>query len=246
MPDVHARFSPSSAERLIHCPPSLALGEECGSEDNGTEYTAEGTDAHTLCEYLLKTELGERMTDPRPKLKYYSAEMEECACGYKDAFGTSDCIILGNGQMYVIDYKHGKGVPVSAEGENGNGNAQLKCYGLGAYLAFAPLYEIEDITLVVYQPRISNYSEYTLKPSELLQWAEEELKPAAEQALSGEGEYACGSWCRFCKAKAVCRKLAEENLALARYDFAPPASLEEDEINEILGKLEELKSWQRT
>ena len=41
----------------------------------------------------------------------------------------------------------------------------------------------------------------------------------------------------------MCRKRAEENLALAKYDFAPPASLEEDEINEILGKLEELKSW---
>ena len=275
MPDVHARFSPSSAERLIHCPPSLVLGEECGPEDNSTEYTAEGTEAHTLCEYLLKSALGEKVKDPRPGLKYYSAEMEECANGYKDevlsiyeqlrlsdpetlisveqrvgfteyvkdAFGTSDCIMLGNGHMYVIDYKHGKGVPVSAEGEDGKGNAQLKCYGLGAYLAFSPLYEIEEITLVVYQPRISNYSEYTLSPEELLKWAELELKPAAEQALRGEGEYACGSWCRFCKAKAVCRKRAEENLALAKYDFAPPANLEEDEINEILGKLEELKSW---
>ena len=275
MPDVHARFSPSSAERLIHCPPSLVLGEESGPEDNSTEYTAEGTEAHTLCEYLLKSELGEKEKDPRAGLKYYSAEMEECANEYKDevmsiyeqlrlsdpetlisveqrvgfteyvkdAFGTSDCLIVGNGHMYVIDYKHGKGVPVSAEGEDGKGNAQLKCYGLGAYLAFAPLYEIDDITLLVYQPRISNYSEYMLKPEELLRWAEEELKPAAEKALNGEGEYACGSWCRFCKAKAVCRKRAEENLALARYDFAPPASLEEDEINEILGKLEELKSW---
>ena len=275
MPEVHARFSPSSAERLIHCPPSLVLGEECGPEDNSTEYTAEGTEAHTLCEYLLKSALGEKLKDPRPVLKYYSAEMEECANGYKDevlsiyeqlrlsdpetlisveqrvgfteyvkdAFGTSDCIMLGNGHMYVIDYKHGKGVSVSAEGEDGKGNAQLKCYGLGAYLAFSPLYEIEEITLVVYQPRISNYSEYTLSPEELLKWAESELKPSAEQALRGEGEYACGSWCRFCKAKAVCRKRAEENLALARYDFAPPASLEEDEINEILGKLDELKSW---
>lgn len=275
MPDVHARFSPSSAERLIHCPPSLVLGEEAGPEDNSTEYTAEGTEAHRLCEYLLKSELGEMLKDPRSELNYYSPEMEDCANGYKeevmsiyeqlrqsdpetlisveqrvgfteyvkDAFGTSDCIIVGNGHLYVIDYKHGKGVPVSAEGEDQKGNPQLKCYGLGAYLAFAPLYEIEDITLVVYQPRISNYSQYTLTPEELLTWAETELKPAAEKALRGEGEYACGSWCRFCKAKAVCRKRAEENLSLAKYDFAPPDRLEEDEINEILGKLESLKSW---
>lgn len=84
MPDVHARFSPSSAERLIHCPPSLVLGEEAGPEDNSTEYTAEGTEAHTLCEYLLKSELGEKQKDPRPGLNYYSAEMEECANGYKE------------------------------------------------------------------------------------------------------------------------------------------------------------------
>ena len=275
MPDVHARFSPSSAERLIHCPPSLVLGEEAGSEDNSTEYTAEGTEAHTLCEYLLKSELGEMLKDPRSELNYYSAEMEDCANGYKeevmsiyeqlrqsdpetlisveqrvsfteyvkDAFGTSDCIILGNKHLFVVDYKHGMGVAVRAEGEDEKGNPQLKCYGLGAYLAFAPLYEIEDITLVVYQPRISNYSQYTLTPEELLTWAETELKPAAEKALRGEGEYACGSWCRFCKAKAVCRKRAEENLSLAKYDFAPPASLEADEINVILGKIEELKNW---
>lgn len=275
MPDIHARFSPSASERLIHCPPSLLLGEEVGPEDNSSDYSREGTEAHSLCEFLLKTALGEKgLTDPRPDFKYYSDEMEECAVGYRDevlgiyeqvklkdpetiisveqrvdfseyaeeAFGTSDCIILGNKKLYVIDYKHGKGVPVSAEGE-GNGNPQLKCYGLGAYLAFSPLYDIEEISLIVYQPRIDNFSSYTLTPDALLSWAENVLKPAAEMALHGEGDFSCGSWCRFCKAKAVCRKRAEESLALARYDFARPDSLEDDEINIILGKIDQLKKW---
>ena len=275
MPEVHARFSPSASERLIHCPPSLLLGEEVGPEDNSTDYSREGTEAHALCEHLLKEKLGERTEDPRPGFTYYNEEMEECAKGYrdevfgiyeqlrlddpetlisveqrvsfteyvKDAFGTSDCIILGNKHLFVVDYKHGMGVAVRAEGEDEKGNPQLKCYGLGAYLAFSPLYEIEEITLVIYQPRIENYSQYTLTPNELLTWADTVLKPAAEKALRGEGEFACGSWCHFCKAKAVCRKRAEENLALAKYDFAPPASLEADEINVILGKIEELKNW---
>ena len=275
MPDVHARFSPSSAERLIHCPPSLILGEEYGPADTSSDYTREGTEAHALGEYLLKEALGQPMEDPRPDFKYYTDEMQSCAEGYRDevlavyeqlrledpsalisieqrvdfseyveeGFGTSDAIVLGAGHLYVIDYKHGKGVPVSAEGAEGDGNPQLKCYGLGAYLAFGPLYEIETITLQVYQPRINNFSQYALTPEALLTWAEDVLRPAGEMALHGEGDYTCGSWCRFCRGKAVCRKRAEENLKLARYDFARPDALEDDEINVILAKVDQLSAW---
>ena len=233
-------------------------------------YTAEGTEAHELGEYLLRTALGEEMTDPRPGMHYYCEEMQECAEGYRDTvlelfhqlqlrspdaaifieqevsfeayvpggFGTSDCVIIGDGEMLVVDYKHGKGVPVSAVD-----NAQLKCYALGAYLAFEALYDIRKITLVIYQPRIANYSQFSLTTEDLLSWANETLRPAAALALAGEGELACGSWCRFCKAKAVCRKRAEENLALARYDFARPPTLEDDEVNLILGRLPDLEAW---
>ena len=270
MPDVHARFSPSSADRYIHCPPSLLLGEEVGPEDTGSDYSREGTEAHSLGEFLLKSALGIECSDPRPDFKYYNDEMQECAEGYRDAvleiyeglklncpdpiisieqrvsieefaegaFGTSDAVLIGNGEMFIIDYKHGKGVEVSAIE-----NSQLKCYALGAYLAFSPLYEIEKITLVIYQPRINNFSQWSLRTEALLNWAETVLKPAADMALHGEGDYASGPWCRFCKAKSVCRKRAEENLALARYDFARPSTLEDDEINIILGKVDGLVTW---
>ena len=270
MPDVHAKFSPSASDRLIHCPPSLMLGEQYGPEDTGSEYSREGTEAHAVGEFLLKQALGLPCEDPRPSLKMYGPEMQECAEGYRDTvleiyetmkqtcpdtiisveqqvhfdeyvpggFGTSDAVIIGDGHMYVIDYKHGKGVEVSAED-----NPQLKCYALGCYLAFAPLYDIEDITLVIYQPRISNYSEWSLTAEDLLSWADTVLRPQAELALKGAGEYSCGSWCRFCRAKAICRKRAEENLMLARYDFARPDCLEEDEINAILGKVDQLVAW---
>ena len=85
MPDVHARFSPSSADRYIHCPPSLLLGEEVGPADTSTDYTREGTEAHALGEYLLRTELGETMADPRPTFHYYNEEMQSCAEGYRDS-----------------------------------------------------------------------------------------------------------------------------------------------------------------
>ena len=270
MPDVHARFSPSSADRHIHCPPSLLLGEEVGPEDTSSDYSREGTEAHALGEFLLKKELGIPCEDPRPGFHYYNDEMEECAAGYRDAvleiyhtvqrdcpdaiisieqrvsieeyaedsFGTTDALIIGNGEMFVIDYKHGRGVEVSAEE-----NAQLKCYAIGAYTAFSPLYDIQKITLVIYQPRIDNFSQWSLTPEALLYWAENVLRPAADMALHGEGDFACGPWCRFCKAKAVCRKRAEENLSLAQYDFARPDTLEDDEINIILEKVDSLTAW---
>ena len=75
MPDVHARFSPSASDRLIHCPPSLLLGEEVGPEDTSSDYTREGTEAHSLGEFLLRTALGEQMEDPRPGFHYYNEEM---------------------------------------------------------------------------------------------------------------------------------------------------------------------------
>ena len=275
MPSRHSRTGPSSAERWVHCPPSLRLGQEYGAPDTGSIYAAEGTEAHELGEFLLRQALGEAMEDPRPAMQFYNEEMQECAEGYRDAvmdlynqlnlrspdahlyveqeisfeeyvpggFGTSDCVIIGDGEMLVVDYKHGKGVPVSAEGEDGEGNPQLKCYALGAYLAFSPLYNIEKVTLVIYQPRIGNFSQFSLPVEALLTWAEGTLRPAAALALAGEGELACGSWCRFCRAKAVCRKRAEENLTLARYDFARPPTLEDDEVNLILGKLPALEAW---
>ena len=258
MPDVHARFSPSMANQLIHCPPSLIFGEQCGVEDTGSDYAREGTKAHALCEYLLRSALGEEAQCP----KDIDSEMEACAEDYRDAvlelprdfiaveqrvslgeyvpgcFGTSDCIVIKDDHMHVIDFKYGKGVQVEAEE-----NAQLKCYALGAYLAFSSLFDIKEITLVIHQPRISNYSKWTLTTEALLEWAENVLKPKAELALKGEGEFSSGSWCQFCKAKNVCRKRAEEYLALAKYDFMEANCLGDDEVEEVLAKVEGLTTW---
>ena len=79
--------------------------------------------------------------------------------------------------------------------------------------------------------------------SELLCWAENELKPKAELAAKGEGEFCAGEHCRFCKVKATCRKRAEYNLTLAQYDFSPAATLEDREIEAILEKADALTAW---
>ena len=79
-PKGHAILSASSSDRWLHCPPSARLCETY--EDKGSDYAAEGTDAHELCEYKLKRALGMNAADPTENLSWYNEEMEECANGY--------------------------------------------------------------------------------------------------------------------------------------------------------------------
>lgn len=122
-------------------------------------------------------------------------------------------------------------------------NSQLSCYALGALDLFDGIYDIAQVSLTIYQPRRENVSTYTMSREELLAWAKTVLAPAAKLAYEGKGEFKAGDHCQFCKAKANCRKRAEYNLELARYDFEMPALLGDEEIAAILTKADELVSW---
>lgn len=47
----------------------------------------------------------------------------------------------------------------------------------------------------------------------------------------------------FCKGKSTCRKRAEYNLELAKYDFKMPAALDDTEIEIVLSRADQLVSW---
>ena len=79
-PKGHAILSASSSDRWLHCPPSARLCETY--EDKGSNYAAEGSDAHSLCEYKLRKALGMEATGPTKNLDWYNAEMDDCATGY--------------------------------------------------------------------------------------------------------------------------------------------------------------------
>ena len=82
-----------------------------------------------------------------------------------------------------------------------------------------------------------------MEKTDLYEWADTELTEKAHLAYEGQGDFNCGEWCRFCKAKAECRERAEANLDLARYDFQAPALLSDEEIADILGKVDALSAW---
>lgn len=264
----HAILSASSSERWLNCPPSARLCE--AYEDKGSDYAAEGTDAHALCEFRLKQALGIPAEDPIENLSWYNEEMEECAAGYaayvvelletakqtcadpvvmieqrvdfsrwvKEGFGTADCILIADGVLNIVDYKHGKGVEVSAIG-----NPQMQLYALGALEIFDGIYDIDTVRMTIFQPRKSNISVDQMDKAALYEWADTELTQKAQLAYEGQGDFSCGEWCRFCKAKAECRERAEANLALARYEFQTPALLDDEEIADVLGKVDALTAW---
>ena len=265
-PNRHAVLSASSSHRWLHCNPSARL--ELEFEDRETEAAAEGTAAHALAEHKLRKAL--KMRSTRPVSKYDSDEMEMYTDGYLefvleaieearqdcpdpkvlieqrldfscyvlDGFGTGDCLIVADKLLHIIDLKYGQGVLVNAEE-----NPQMMLYALGALRIFDCLYDIETVSMTIYQPRRENVSTWVISVAELRDWAEKTLKPKAELAFKGEGEYCPGSWCQFCKAAVKCRARADAKLQLAKYEFAQPPLLSDAEISDILGKLDDLTKW---
>ena len=152
-------------------------------------------------------------------------------------FGTADCILISNDTLHVIDFKYGKGVPVSVEN-----NAQLLLYALGAYLAYEMIFPIEHIKMSIVQPRLTGIDTWECSLDYLLDFAKKAQEKAV-MALNSEGDFNCGEHCKFCKAKATCKARANANLELAKYEFKSVDLLTLEEIGEILQKAHDLDTW---
>lgn len=265
-PSDHALLSASGAHRWLNCTPSARLESD---EPESTSAAAEqGTAAHALAEHKLRRALKQR--SKRPVSTWIDDEMETLTDDYvayvqehislaretcgdpqvlieqrldfshvvPGGFGTGDCVIIAEPTLQIIDLKYGQGVLVEAER-----NPQLMLYALGALHTFGDLYDIERVAVTIYQPRRGNVDTWEISVTELEHWAEAEVKPKAELAAAGEGEFCPGSWCQFCKIAPTCRARAEANLALARLEFAPPAELSDSEIADVLARIPQLKTW---
>ena len=154
-----------------------------------------------------------------------------------EGFGTGDCIIIAGNTLYINDLKYGKGVPVSAFD-----NPQMKLYALGAYLEYSFLYPIDTVTMSIIQPRLNDYSDYTISADELLAWGDS-IKPIAQNAFAGVGDFAPGEHCRFCRAKATCRARAEHHLDLEEFKQMKPPLISNEEVGQILKKAQTLATW---
>lgn len=262
----HALLTASGSKRWLSCPPSARL--EASFEEKETMAAAEGTAAHSLAEYKLKRKL--HYYCKRPVSEYEDAAMDEHTDDYAayvmgiiadmenagadpmvfieehldlsswvpESFGTADCIVIGDEILHIIDLKYGAGVPVEAEG-----NSQMMLYALGALHKFGFLYDVRTVAMTIYQPRRENISTAFVDVKLLLEWAEEFVKPKAQMAFAGEGEYLPGEWCMFCRAADRCRARAEANLKVAREEFGLPPMLTDEEVEALLPQLPEMVKW---
>lgn len=168
-----------------------------------------------------------------------------------EGFGTCDCIMIGSDTLNITDYKHGKGVPVSAEG-----NAQMRLYALGALKRYAAIFgnTIKRVCMTIDQPRIQDEpSTETITVEDLRAWGES-IKPAAAKAYMGLGEFCPGEHCRFCRGKAQCKARADINTALEEFKDCVPQNgekpplfgqgvLTDEEIGDLLIRGKELVAW---
>lgn len=263
-PETHALLSASSAHRWLNCTPSALL--EAGKPDRDSTASLEGTAAHALAEWKLAEMLG-RGPGARPQSTYDTGEMDEHTSAYvthvnqllddhegpsrvfieqrldyskyaPDGYGTGDCVIVSDGLLDIVDFKYGQGVLVEAEQ-----NPQLKLYALGALEAFQDIYRVDQVRATIFQPRRDNTVRVEYSRSELVEWGQQTVKPAATLAAKGKGEFKAGPWCQFCKLAPTCRARAEENLKLARLEFKPGPELSDEEVAQVLRQLPDLTKW---
>lgn len=272
MPDTHALLSASAAKRWLNCPPSARLTEnmpDTASEyaAEGTLAHALGELKVRKKFEIMKKSVYDKTLKELKADPLYSPEMDGYTDSYLDyvaaimhsfkskpyiaiekrldyshiapgGFGTGDCLIMCGGELHIIDFKYGKGVPVSAED-----NPQLKLYALGAVREYELLYDIQNITLHIVQPRTDDgNSSWTITRAALDEWGES-IKPVAQLAYDGKGDFKCGDHCRFCKAKSTCRARADFMLSEAGFSSLPPELLSDDELGKVLERARLFANW---
>ena len=256
----HALLSASGSYRWINCTPSARLEEKFPNKS--TPYAEEGTIAHEAAaavamhkilgaELLISdaftdemigcAEAYARLIDDRLAAHQTAfAEFEtrlDFSNWVKDGFGTGDCVIVTPDALEIIDYKYGKGVPVSAIG-----NTQMRLYALGALQRYGTACDVKKIVMTIFQPRLSGVpdsDEISIK--ELLDWAETVVKPRAALAYAGKGDFnPSEKTCRFCKAKQQCKARANFNLSLFNDN---KEIISANDAGKILEKAGDIKAW---
>ena len=225
---AHSILGPSSSERWMNCPGSvLAPGVA-----KQTKYAAEGTAAHELSKWVRET--GKPALDwkgttlvvgdfsfkvGKPMIDSVQTFVDRCEWIKGDAyfeqmvhyeqfvpggFGTGDDFRIEDGLCTITDLKHGTGVKVFAKD-----NSQLKLYALGTALSMSWLYDFAHFRLSICQPRLRHFEDFEISMGHLMQWAYDEVRPAAKLAMTPGAPIVAGSWCKFCKLKNTCQVRAD-------------------------------------
>lgn len=267
----HSLLSASGAHRWSQCPASIQFTKDM--PDKPSADAEQGTRVHELCAWMLKQYLDSHHCINHQQIEQpefdYDQDSIDCATEYvyfiaqqiqqndtvlieqrvdfseaigvPDSFGTADCIIVGNGRIHICDYKNGVGVKVDA-----HNNPQMMLYAIGALHEFEDVYDdIQSVSMTIIQPHIHNISTHAdFSVEQLRHVMDVTFKPIAQKAISGSDDFNAGDWCRFCKGRTKCRCHAEQfKLIVDSFENKKPDELTDDEITEVLTKIDAMVSW---
>ncbi|MGX7092563.1 DUF2800 domain-containing protein [Hutsoniella sourekii] len=259
----HALLSASSSHRwLKHAP--IALLEAMVPEEESSEAAFIGTEAHNYGAFLISEKLGRELFYQEnfvldEEMRAYTEDYANYVIEQKEAlgdntlifieqsvdyskyvpegFGTADIILVSKHTLHIIDYKTGRYYV------NPENNTQLLLYALGALELVESIYDIEEVRMTIYQPRIGNVSTWTMDADPILEWANGELKVKAMQAAKGEGTIEYGDWLAMTKIRAISKDRANHHLELRKYQLKEAHLLNDEEMAEVLSHVDDLVKW---
>lgn len=264
---AHAKLSASGSHRWLACPGSVRLEAEY-VHGKSSVFAQEGTRAHELADMCFKSGddtikyLGATIEDGVVdqdmvnhvqdyvdyvrsfKGDHFYEQRVEYTNWVPNGFGTSDAIVIepDGKRVHVIDLKYGKGVAVSAVD-----NTQGIMYALGVHQLLDLSHDdIEEFVVHIYQPRIGNFSEWTITTKDLLKKGEW-IAQQAELALTDDAPVVPGEkQCNWCAHKANCVDLKRyvDNIICAEFDdLTSPDALSKDDLANVYAHKSMITGW---
>jgi hypothetical protein len=283
----HCRLGGSAASIYLACTKAPELWQ--GRKRYPSPYAEEGTCAHEVIEALQRGNklAAQTLATDEEMLVHAQSFVDHCNAlrplytsmveehvsledlwhgepAPEPLYGTVDfgALTKNGNTIIVLDFKYGKGVPVSPVN-----NPQLMFYAMGVYYRLARTLapwmqrKIVFVKMGIYAPRQGDTEPrwWTVDLVDLLDWSYEVLKPTVELIhAQRETSFKAGAHCRFCVGAPVCPELRQQALAVAQNSFpddltvpidivtsrlTPPTDLSDDELGEALTRGELLNTW---
>lgn len=273
-PNQHSNLAASAGSKWVYCPPTLWMEEgipnftsKYAQEGTDAHRLAE-LKIDVAVKKITRAAFNRELKKLKKASQFYDKDMETYTDQHRDlvleefngmqnaeifteqkvdygnwapgGWGTADAILVNDDLLSIWDLKYGKGVKVRADH-----NIQLMLYALGAYSKLGLLFNFNSVRMTINQPRIGNLQTFEIGLDELFDWGDKVVRPAADKALNGEGDWNFSNpetW-RFYRAAGFDRHLAEQNLKIRKYKFKEANTLTNEEIADILDQAPRIKKW---